>query len=115
MTVPVEIPPGPFPGRPRRTFEIRRQYSAGAVIGSIQADTFAQAAHYASKQFFNGSGATTRATGSHDAPGLFLDTSEGRATIMFWIGEPGVIPPEPPPPTPLKLPPIKPQPKRKCR
>jgi hypothetical protein len=115
MVKPIEIPPGPFPGRERRTFEIRRQYSTGAVIGAIQADTFAQAAHYASKQFFDGSGDTRRATGFPDAPGLFLDTSEGRASIMFWIGEPGVTPQDPPPVVPLELPPTKPQPKRKRR
>ena len=87
---PVEIPPGPFPSRPRRTFEIRRGDSVGAVIGTLQADTYLQAAGYASRQFFGGSGHVMRATGWGDAPGTFLDRSEPKAPVLFYIAEPGV-------------------------
>lgn len=87
---PVEIPPGPFPSRPRRTFEIRCGDSVGAVIGTLQADTYLQAAGYASRQFFGGSGHVMRATGWGDAPGTFLDTAVGRPPVLFFIAEPGV-------------------------
>jgi hypothetical protein len=111
---PIEIPPGPFPSRPRRTFEVRLGDYVGAVVGSIQADTFLQAAGYASRQFFNGSGDVKRATGWGDAPGTFLDRSDTRGPVLFYIAEPGVTAQHPidfmPPPAESE-----PQPKRKRR
>jgi hypothetical protein len=86
---PVFIPPA-GEVRPRRTFEVRLGDSIGAVVGSIQADTFLQAAGYASRQFFHGSGVVQRATGWGDAPGTWLDTKEGREPVLFYLAEPGV-------------------------
>ena len=82
MSIP--IPPGPFPSRPKRTFEIRLGDSVGVTLGSIQADTYLQAAGYASRQLFGGSGNVMRATGWGDAPGTFLDTAVGRPPVLFF-------------------------------
>lgn len=78
------------PDLPPRSFEIRRD-SVGPLIGTIQADTYALAAGYASKQFFGGSGNVMRATGAGDGAGAFLDTETGQPPIMIWVSEPGGI------------------------